>query len=168
MFPYKQEEVHECFCNARNLNAAIKHVIRSDASRDPSIAKFAKAFRAAIKSPKLTQLAPFLEKALPDYEQHLYLLLRHAYAEQIDPILDQLMEKYAETFNQTYDHDGSGSIAVTDEKTFEAIGREALTLIASEVEAADIPSSGFMKNAVAFSLFDQAVLLELDERVKEL
>ena len=167
MIAYETSDAVECFANARNLNAAVKKIIKSDSSKDPKTARFSKALKTAIKSPKEDSISAFVERAREDYEEHLFLAIRHAYSEQLDQILDGVIEKHAEEFNNTYIVDPmTGTITISDEGSFKSIGEQAIKMITDSVDAADIPSNGFMKKTAVYSLFDRAVLEALEERVK--
>ena len=164
IFPYSTQDAVECFQNARNLNAAVKKILKSDTSNDTRTSRFCKALKSAIKSPKKEAIAAFVEKAIVDYEEYLFVVLRNAYAPLIDPILDTVIEEYADTFNETYSIDPmSGTISILNEETFKQIGEQALKAISSGTENSELPPNGFMKSAITYSLFDNAVLIELRE-----
>ncbi|MCB0319589.1 MAG: hypothetical protein KDD60_01610 [Bdellovibrionales bacterium] len=112
------------------------------------------------------KLEEFLLKALPSYEEHLYLLLRSSFAQQIDPILDKIIEDHAEAFNSSYSHDGSGQITIEDENKFLDHGKAALEYIRQAADGdSTLPPTGFIKNAIVFSLFDRTVLSALRSRL---
>jgi hypothetical protein len=168
MFSYNPSDAVACFENAHHLNAAMKKIMKSDASKDPKTARYTKALRNTLKSPKSDALAAFVEKAIPDYEDHLLLTVRNSYAPLIEPILDGIIERHAEAFNDTYTVDSNtGAVTVTEEAAFKEIGFAALKELESEVEKADMPNNAFMKSVVANSLFDRAVLEELTNLASE-
>lgn len=167
MYSYTHEEALNSLLNAKHLNASAKKIIKSHGSQDPKSARFAKALKAATKSPLPNAFSSFVEKALPEYEEHLLLVARNAYAPFIEPILDEIIEKYADDFNSTYEIDtNTGSITLTAESEFQRIGQAALEILSGRVEKSDLPNNGFIKKAIAYSLFDRSVLAELSKVAK--
>lgn len=166
MFSYTVEDAVACFQNAKNLNSAIKKVVKSEAAKDPRTLRFTKAFKAAIKFQKEDTLSSFLEKAFGEYDQHLFLVLRNSFSTHLEPILDSIISEYADAFNDTYAIDySSGTIEITDEQDFQKIGDEAMKKLILGLEQNEIPSNGFMKEASLYALFEPLVLKELEKRI---
>lgn len=166
MFSYTVEDAVACFQNAKNLNSAIKKVVKSEAAKDPRTLRFTKAFKAAIKFQKEDILSSFLEKAFGEYDQHLFLVLRNSFSTHLEPILDSIISEYADAFNDTYAIDySSGTIEITDEQDFQKIGDEAMKKLILGLEQNEIPSNGFMKEASLYALFEPLVLEELEKRI---
>lgn len=166
MFSYTTQDAVDCFINAKNLNASLKKIVKSEASKDPRTARFTKALKIAMKSPKDDAIPAFVEKALPDYTEHLFLVVRNAYAPLIEPILDAIITEYADNFNETYSIDPtSGVITVSSEDSFKQLGKQAIDSLVSQIDSAELPSNGFMKKAILYSLFDRSVLEELEKHL---
>lgn len=166
MFSYTVEDAVACFQNAKNLNSAIKKLVKSEAAKDPRTLRFTKAFKAAIRFQKKESLTVFLEKAFGEYDQHLFLVLRNSFSSHIEPILDSIISEYADAFNDTYAIDySSGTIEITAEKDFHKLGEEAMKKLVAGLEQNDTPSNGFMKEATLYALFEPLVLAELEKRV---
>ncbi|NBW40408.1 hypothetical protein EBR25_05295 [bacterium] len=166
MFSYSVEDAVECFQNAKNINAAIKKIIKSDAAKDPSTLRFVKAFKSAIKYQKQEALTAFLESAFGEYDQHLFLVLRNSYSSLFEPVIDEIISEYADRFNETYEIDYStNTISITVENEFKDLGQKAIEQLVAKISNADLPVNGFMKEATLYALFEPLVLEELAKRV---
>ncbi|MCB0333118.1 MAG: hypothetical protein KDD55_06435 [Bdellovibrionales bacterium] len=161
MYPYTHEDVVACIQAATNMNSALKSFLKNEMQKGDPASKFIKAFKAALQSKAPNAIESFLQKALPKYEPHLFLVSRHAFGEACDTIIDHVITTYAEDFNNTYTTTDT-SIDISNREEFEKLAQQALTDIASKLNELDIPSSGFMKNAIAYSLFEPLVLQQLE------
>ncbi|MCB0354300.1 MAG: hypothetical protein KDD64_12270 [Bdellovibrionales bacterium] len=161
MYHYELNEAADCLRSAKNINAALKSFLRHEVQKGDPSARFVKGLKSAATAPRKESLVEFLEKALPKYEPHLFLILRYAFQEEVEGILDQVITTHAEEFNKTYSSDGN-TIEVVDRQGFEKIASHALSQISDQVNKSDLPKSNLMKNAVAFSLFERPVLREVE------
>ncbi len=161
MYPYSQEDIVTCIQAAPNMNSALKSFLKNEMQKGDPASKFIKAFKAALQSKAPQALESFLQKALPKYEAHLYLVSRHAFGQECDTIIDHVITNYAEDFNNTYSTTET-TIEIGDREKFEELAQQALNDIGEKMNELGVPSSGFMKNAIAYSLFEPLVLQELD------
>lgn len=161
MFEYTAAEAANSLIKAKNLNAAIKKLIKLEGEKDERTLRFVKSFKAIAKMPKEERLADFITKALPNYKEHLYIITRNAFFDETEVVLEQLIDTYAEKFNETYDHDGSGVITVKDQENFKKIAKDAINQMSKLIESSSLPNNNFLKATITYTLFDRAVLEEL-------
>ncbi len=160
MYPYSEEEALQCLISAPNLNAAAKRFLKNEGASGDDNIRFGKAFRNAAKNPKEKQLREFVQKALPKYEQQLFLIVKYAYDEAFTEIVEQIFERYAEQFNDTYEIDGE-QISLTDEARFHEISQKAIAEIDELIETRPTPNNNCMRNAVCITLFEPLVLKQI-------
>ena len=160
MLPYSNKEAIECITGAPNMNSAIKGFLRNEVQKGDPIAKFIKSLKTTVASKNPDALPQFIEKALPKYEVHLFLITRHAYHQATDEILDNIISTYAEAFNETFSITGE-EIHVSDRARFETIAKNAIEQMGTSLKENDLYHNGFMLNAIIYSLFEGPVIKEL-------
>jgi len=158
MYSYKREDLIAAFSAAPNINSALKGFLKHEVTKGDQSAKFVKAFRVAATAKNPEQFVEFVQKALPRYERHFFLIARHAYSAEVEPMLDVVIDQYAEEFNQSYDGEGE-NVSVTDRKKFDSIAKSALQALDGELEKSSmLPNNNFMRNMLVFSLFEEGVI----------
>jgi len=162
MYPYEQKDLITAFQAAPNLNAALKGFLKSQVQKADQTSKFIKSFRASITSKSPGALESFIENSLPRFERHFFLIGRHALSAETESILDQVIEKYADDFNKTYQSQGS-SISVNNRDEFNSIAKQALRDLDGGLEQSKLPNNNFMRNVLVYSLFDEQVMGEIPE-----
>ena len=155
---------------ARNLNAALKKLLKIEGEKDDKTLRFIKGFRDLIKripnkGDSTPVIADFVARTMPEFKEHLLVVGRNAFFEQIEVVLTEVIEKYADDFNLTYDHDGSGEITISDEDRFLKLANEAVNRISELIKESTMPDNSFIKSSVLYALFDPTVLAELDKRL---
>lgn len=166
MYRYELEEAAECLRCSKNINAALKSFLKHEVQKGDPSARFIKGLKAASAAPRREALTEFLEKALPKYEPHLFLVLRYAHQQEVEEILDAVIQNHAEAFNATYSLNRP-EIEVTDRASFEKIAKQALDEIREKLEATPLPRSNVMRNAIAFSLFERPVLHQVEPLMQD-
>jgi len=160
MYPYEQKDLITALQSAPNLNSALKGFLKSQVQKGDQTSKFIKAFRVATTSKTPGALENFIDKSLPRFERHFFLIARHALSTETEVILDQVIEKYAEDFNKTYQLQGS-AITVSNKEQFDSIAKQALNDLDNGLEQSKLPNSNFMRNVLVYSLFDEQVIHEI-------
>jgi hypothetical protein len=154
------EEAKETFAAARNLNAALKNLLKKEGANSPAIAPFAKEFRVAASSGKSAQRDLFIERNF-DSKQFFFIgSVRYAFPELVDSCVGAIVERYADDFNSTYDRGESG-VTVTNPKRFQEVVKEVQEIIRRDVKAAELPDNNFMRSALLATVFEFDVLQEV-------
>ncbi len=161
VFDYTREEIQHSFKSAPNINAALKNFMKQEIEKGDSAAKFVKALKTALQSKSPDALPELLDRALPKYETHTFVISRYAHNDCIEPLLAKIIEEYASDFNNCYQTDGASQIEISDKATFEKIARDVEKLTGQHLQESNLPENGFMKNSVFYSLFEPLVLQEL-------
>ena len=160
MLPSSVQEVQESFAAARNLNAALKNLLKKEGAATPDIVGFAKDFRAAAASGKSVQRDLFIERHYPAKEWYFIGAIRYAFPELIESTVGGIVEKYADDFNSTYERSEDG-IVVKDAVRFEKIVKEVSGIVKADLKAAEVPANNFMQNAVLAAIFEFDVFQEV-------
>lgn len=160
MLPSSVIEVQEAFAAAKNLNAALKNLLKKESASTPQIAVFAKDFRTAASSGKSASRDLFIERNYPAKELFFLGAARYAFPELIDATVGGILAKFADAFNATYERSESG-IKVTDAAGFKKICREVRTIIERDLKAAELPVNNFLQNALLATVFEVDVLAEV-------
>lgn len=159
---YRPEDVANCFLNAKNPNAAIKNFLKREVQKgDPSVkvVKDLKSILTSAEGVRQERLHAFFERHMEKYEKHFMSVAGYAHAEVVNPIADEVIEEFAEAFNETFEEADSG-IVVKDRKKFESIAKKAVEKISTELKKSD-SDSVFLQGVVVVSIFEQPVLDEL-------
>jgi hypothetical protein len=160
MLTYTNAEIVETLRAAKNINAAVKKFLKAEGDANPRAARFAKSLRDAFASRSPVFGEKFIETYRADYEIEILALTKYAFADQIVAISSQVIEKYADVFNETYAVDGD-KFSFTDEKKFKEIVLEVLAIVDGSLKALSIPQSAFTKNTLIYSIFDPIVAKEV-------
>jgi ribosomal protein S17E len=154
------DEVKEAFAAAKNLNAALKNLLKKEGSSSPQIVGFAKDFRNAASSGKSGPRDFFIEKHYPAKELFFMGAVRYAFPELVDATVGAIVEKFADQFNATYERNDDG-IKVTNSAGFKKIAKEVHGIITSDLKAAELPTNNFMHNALLATVFEVDVFAEV-------
>jgi hypothetical protein len=160
MFQSTVDEVKEAFAAAKNLNAALKNLLKKEGSGTPQVVGFAKEFRNAVSSGKSGPRDFFIEKNYPAKELFFMGAVRYAFPEIVESTVGSIVEKFADQFNATYERHDDG-IKVTDTAGFKKIAKEVHGIIASDLKAAELPTNNFMQNALLATVFEVDVFAEV-------
>lgn len=154
------QEVQESFAAAKNLNAALKNLLKKESSGTPQIVSFAKEFRAAAGSGKSGPRDLFIERNYPEKELYFMGAIRYAFPELIEATVGAIIENYADDFNATYERKDD-KVAVTNAAGFKKIVKEVHEIVKRDLKAAEVPSNSFMQNALLATVFEVDVLAEV-------
>jgi hypothetical protein len=161
MFSITVEEIKESFAAARNLNAALKNLLKKESRATPAVASFAKEFRAAASSGKSAPSDLFIERNFEAKQFFFVGAARYAFPELVESTVGSIVSKYADDFNATYERQDDGSVNVTNSKRFKEIVQEVLTIIRKDLKAAELPDNNFMQTALLATVFELDVLNEV-------
>jgi hypothetical protein len=159
---YTSKEAAELLLAAKNLNASAKSFLKALENPSQSDVRFAKAVRKVAQSHSAQQLENFLERALPEYEAHLFLFARHSLAPVFDKALEVALERYAEDFNKSYTLNDE-ELNILDSSNFEGLAKKALKDMLGHTLEAKLPVNGFTASALAYNLFDEPIYLHFRE-----
>jgi hypothetical protein len=154
------DEVKESFAAAKNLNAALKNLLKKEGSGTPQVVGFAKDFRNAVSSGKNGPRDFFIEKNYPAKELFFLGAVRYAFPELVEGVVGAIVNKYADDFNSTYQRNDDG-IKVTDAAAFKKIVKEVHGIIKNDLKAAEVPNNNFMQSAILATVFEVDVLAEV-------
>jgi hypothetical protein len=154
------KELQDSFAAAKNLNAALKNLLKKESASSPQIVSFAKEFRAAAGSGKSAPRDLFIERNYPAKELYFIGAARYAFPELVDGTVGGIISKYADAFNATYERTENG-IQVKDTASFKKIVKEVQAIVQSDIKAAELPVTNFMQNALLSSVFEVDVLAEV-------
>lgn len=160
MLNYTPQDIVTALRGAKNLNSAVKNILKKEVGSDAKGARFVKDLKSAFESPIETQGLAFIERTLPTYELHLYRVFRYAYPEAVLKVSDQITSTYADEFNGTYTKAGN-KIEVTNRTVFERIVREVGAMLPKLLTESNVPVSGFALKSLLFCIFDAEVLTEV-------
>lgn len=154
------QEVQEAFAAAKNLNAALKNLLKKESANSPQVVSFAKDFRAAAGSGKSAPRDLFIERNYPSKEFFFIGAARYAFPDLIESTVGAILNKYAEEFNATYERTDNG-IKVSDVAGFARIAKDVQQIIERDIKAAELPLNNFMRNSVLSTVFEADVLAEV-------
>lgn len=154
---YKIEEIAEALIAAKNINAAAKSFLKREVAKGSPGEKFVKSARRVLsQNDSVDGVKEFLEKNLEKNEPYIMGLVAKAYSTEIDPIVAQVFDKYADDFNETYSVT-NGDFSYEDEGKFKEIVAACDRLIMDALKEAELPTSTFMKLVLYQVIFDDNV-----------
>lgn len=160
MFEANVDDVVGAFLAAKNTNAAIKNFLKKEKPSASSIARLAKDFRNAASAGKPEALRSFIEDNLTDNEEIFLALARYAHIEFVSTTVEEIINKYADQFNNTYEKTESG-VKITDKKTFTSIAKEVQSLVEDNLKKLGLPVNEFMKQSIIGYVFEDGVKEEV-------
>ncbi len=161
----KTPEIVEVLLVAKNLNAALKNLIKREGDGNPEVVSFAKDLRARISGSKFNSdsVESFVEKSL-ERERHGFFLglARYAFADVIDPVVEDVIGRFADTFNTTYERTDAGVVVKLPEQ-FKEIVDEVVRIADEALEAAKIPVNSYSRTTMFATVFEADVLEEVQK-----
>ena len=154
------KDAQDAFAAARNLNAALKNLLKKESSNTPQIAAFAKDFRSAVMSGKSAPRDLFIERNYPAKEFYFLGAVRYACPEIVENTVGSNVNKYADDFNQTYERSDDG-VKVVNTSRFAEIVKDVHLMVKNDLNAAELPVNNFMQNAILATVFEFDVLSEV-------
>jgi hypothetical protein len=154
------DEVASALTGAKNLNSALKAFLKKEGTNAPHIVQFAKEFRGIVATGRTEPVRNFIER---NYEKRPMVFLglaRYAYPELIEATVGNIIERYADEFNATYERVDDG-VRVTDAKSFSAIVKGVGQMIEEGLHQAGVSPTNFMRNTIMASVFEPDVLREV-------
>jgi hypothetical protein len=162
MMDISLDDVASSFEGAKNLNSALKNFLKKEGGNSPSLASFAKDFRAVVSTGRAEAVRGFIDADYAKRPVYFMGLARYAFPELVETVVGAIIERYAETFNATYEREDSG-IKVTDAKTFAEIVRGVDTMIADALKGSGLGGNNFMRRSVLASVFEPDVFTEVSK-----
>jgi lipid II:glycine glycyltransferase (peptidoglycan interpeptide bridge formation enzyme) len=160
MFNYTCKEAVEALECSKNINAALKKFLKQEIQNNDGSEKFVKLLKKALADGKSDRAERILENHLPEFEDYLFLMADFALPEITTQIAEQVVTKFAEQFNQSYEISDK-TVTIKDQSTFERIAKEAVQEIDAQLSKEDIPGPAFMKNVLIYRIFDDVVIKEI-------
>jgi len=160
MLEYSVNEMQEAIGAAKNINAALKKVLKNEPNMPGKSSRFLKDFRIACGAKDPARKMEYLNNKLPDYEAEIFAVARYAYIEPVNAIASEITEVYADKFNTTYSQ-GDQGVTVKDQAAFDKIVKEVMVKVEEGLKKNALPVSGFMKNVLLQHIFDAEVLKEV-------
>ncbi|MEZ4755089.1 MAG: hypothetical protein R3A13_12470 [Bdellovibrionota bacterium] len=162
MLDYNTNDAVVVFEVSSDLKSAIKNFIKREAGKGDPGGKLAKNLYEVFNSGDKSRIDNFLNKHKTENATYLYAIGGYAHLEFITIISENIVDNYAEAFNETYESDGK-VCKVTDDKEFKKIAVAALKEIDEAIDNAELPDNPFMKNVVYNAIFEIAVLKKVFE-----
>ena len=150
------EDVTGAFLAAKNTNAALKNFLKKEKPSDDSVVRFVKNFRNEVSGGNADKLRAFVEGNLDDHKAEFLILARYAHPEFVATTAHQIIEKYADEFNATYEKDGSG-VTIKDKSKFKTIVEKVADIVDESLKTAQLPNTNFMKYAVLLYVFEPEI-----------
>ena len=157
------EEVLEAIGGVSNLNAVLKKILKHEVQRGSQEERFFKDFRRIANAPRATeQLKTFISNHFPDSGRYSMVVAGYAYDDKMSAITAEIIEKYADEFNSTYETKDS-AIEIKDRAKFNSIAKEAIKIIEEGIKSQGLPASTFMKKVIVHRLFTPEVAKEVGD-----
>jgi hypothetical protein len=156
-FSFTTDDIVESLKRSANLNAALKHFLKREVRRGDLAERFVKDLREVFAAKDPTRALGFIEKKRPAFDSHLVAIGGYAHGEIVMAIANEIVEKYADSFNATYAVVGE-DIEVRDSAGFDKIVGEAVAIVTARLTAAGFRDSPFMQGVVLATVFDRPVL----------
>jgi hypothetical protein len=157
VFSFTTEDVVGSLKRAGNINAALKNFLKREVRRGDPAERFVKDLREVMVGKDETRALNYIEKKRPGFDSHLVAIGSYAHSEMVMVLANQIVEKYADRFNATYEVKDE-DIAVKDKKEFESIMKEVSGVITQTLKEAGFGDSVFMQSVIFSTVFDRPVL----------
>jgi ribosomal protein S17E len=157
VFSFTTEDVVGSLKRAGNINAALKNFLKREVRRGDPAERFVKDLREVMVGKDETRALNYIEKRRPGFDSHLVAIGSYAHSEMVMVLANQIVEKYADRFNATYEVKDE-DIAVKDKKEFESIMKEVSGVITQTLKEAGFGDSVFMQSVIFSTVFDRPVL----------
>ncbi len=160
MLNYSFDEMIEAINGAKNMNAALKKILKNEPNMSTKSSRFIKDFRVVCNAKDPSKKSDYLKDRHQDYSAELLAVVRYAYLDSLNEISGDITNEYADKFNTTYEQK-DGEIEVKDPKTFKQIVAEVTKKIESGLKDKSLPSNDFLKSVLLQHIFDTEVLKEI-------
>ena len=157
MFSFTTEDIVGSLKRSENLNSALKHFLKREVRRGDPAERFVKDLREVMLGKDESRALNFIEKRRPGFDSHLIAIGGYAHGEMVMNLANQIVEKYADRFNATYDVKDE-DIAVKNKGEFDTIIKEVSTLVTTNLKTAGFGESDYMQSVVFSTVFDRPVL----------
>jgi hypothetical protein len=157
MLQTNSTEVVQALGSAKNLNAALKTFLKKQGNSAKAMEPFVKELRSVVQTEKSEMLTTFVERNLPRKEQYFVALVPFAFPEAVNGIVEQVISKYADAFNATYEK-GAEGVEVLDHEKFGEIVSTVMTEVDTGLRAAGLEPSNFLRNALVATIFEPDLL----------
>jgi len=157
VLPFTTDDAITTLRQAENLNAALKHFLKREVRRGDPADRFVKDLKPLLLGADLTRAGGYLERKRPQFDPHLIGIGGYAHSDLVTAVAGQIVEKYADDFNATYQSNGS-TITVSNQAKFDEIVGAANKVIDETLVTRGLGASSFMKNVLLAAIFEQPVL----------
>lgn len=161
MLEYTAQDAYTVLKKSTNINAAIKNFIKREIRKGDPGEKFAKNLRNVLISKNEQTALDFIDGALPQFTNHLVTIACYAFPEFINNLVEEIVEKYADDFNATFEVT-EDRLGYKDKAKFESIAKEAIGIIREKIKAEGMGDSPFMRNVIYLSIFEPAVIVAVE------
>jgi hypothetical protein len=156
-------EIVEVLKSAKNLNAALKNLMKREGDNNPDVVAFAKDMRARISGAKWNGIEDFIQRSMERNRQGYFLgLARYAFADVIDPLVEEIIEQFADDFNATYERSEEGVTVVSPDR-FREIVSQVSSMADNALKQADIPVNAYSRATMFATVFESDVLEEVQK-----
>jgi alpha-amylase/alpha-mannosidase (GH57 family) len=156
-------EIIEVLSVAKNLNAALKNLMKREGGSNPAVAAFAKEFRSKVGVGRLAGAEGFIDKCIEKGKEGFFFgVARYAFADVIDMAVEQIIERYADEFNATYERTEQG-IGVKNSERFREIASDVSKLSVSALTTAEVPVNSYSRGVMLATVFEADVLEEVQK-----
>lgn len=160
MLEFTSEDAVNVLMKSGNLNAALKHFLKREIQNGDPAGRFVKDLRTFVDKPNTTQFKAYVDRMRGKFELQLIAIGGYAHSNLVSSIASQVVEKYADDFNKTYETEGE-TVKIKDQKGFDAIVKDVFGIIDGELKGAGLGESQFLRNSILVNIFDRPVLQKI-------
>lgn len=153
-------DVEAVLASANNLNAALKTLLKREGRSGNTVEPFVKSLRSVVTRGRDDELRKYVQDNYAGKEVHFALLASYAFPALRDSVGEKVIEKYADTFNATFERDEKG-IRILNPDAFKSIAKEVLEIVKTAISEAQVPCNNFSMHALLANIFEPDVLAEV-------
>lgn len=153
-------DVEAVLSSADNLNAALKTFLKREGRPGNSVEPFVKGLRNIVVRDRDGELLKYIQDNYAAKPHHFVLLVSYAFPKLRDAVGESVIEKYADSFNATFERTEAG-IKILDSAKFKSIANEVAGVVEATINEAHIPCNNFSKKGLLATIFEPDVLLEV-------
>jgi hypothetical protein len=142
---------------AKNLNSAVKSYLKHETEKSEQEIRVLKALRKVLLPGQKKALENFLGLHAEKHAFALFVLLRHAYFQDLSPVVAQAIEGYAERFNATYEYQGE-ELRVLDATGFESIVKQVAGLLSENLATRGLADKQVLHRVFLHLLYEPLVI----------
>lgn len=157
MTEINSDQATDVFLAASNLNAALKSFLKREVQKGDPREKFVKSFRKIISSNNKEQIKSFLEQQIARDPSTVLGLAGYAHSDTVTGISQQIIDQYAEKFNECYETSES-SATITDQANFDKILKKSAEHYKQSIKETSLPDNHFMSLVFVHSLFEDQLI----------